>query len=302
MDVVADVGSSSAKAVQGVTKLTYPFACLTFLFSSEYLLFEIPSMDKTARAEKWTAKRKQARNTHRMQPLQVKVEPVDGRKHMSLLTEYTPVIDMELCGRKWRLERAADLETLWDAMGEEDFGDDERLPYWTELWPSSMVLGEWLFANKEHIAGKHCFDIGCGLGLTALVASWLGARVVAMDYEADAVRFAARNAFINRVPAVLWSVMDWRQPAVTAGSMAYVWGGDIMYEKRFVEPVLQLLDHALASDGKAWVAEPNRTVYEYFMDKLKIEGWQAKRVNTVKTAALYAQKVPVTVNLWELWR
>ena len=38
--------------------------------------------------------------------------------------------------RQWQLSRAADLEQLWEAMTADsrDF-EDERLPYWTELWP-----------------------------------------------------------------------------------------------------------------------------------------------------------------------
>ena len=53
------------------------------------------------------------------------------------LKEYIPHIELSLCGRQWHLERAGDLESLWDAMDSDEFGEDERLPYWTELWPAS---------------------------------------------------------------------------------------------------------------------------------------------------------------------
>lgn len=116
---------------------------------------------------------------------------------------------------------------------------------------------------------QHCLDIGCGLGLTAMVGQWLGAKMTAMDYEEAALHFAARNADINEVPQPLWTVMDWRRPAVRAQSMHRIWGGDIMYEKRFVAPVLRFLDHALAPGGAAWVAEPGRTVYDAFLHALQ---------------------------------
>ncbi|GFM31992.1 50S ribosomal protein L11 methyltransferase [Desulfovibrio subterraneus] len=221
---------------------------------------------------------------------------------MTGLKEYTPQIDLQLCGRHWRLERAADLESLWESMGDDEFGDDERLPYWTELWPSSMVLAEWLYVRRGELAGKRCLDMGCGLGLTALVGAWLGADMVAMDYEPQALRFAARNALINDVPSPLWTVMDWRYPAVAMHAFAYVWGGDIMYERRFVEPVLAFLEHALASDGVAWVAEPNRNVYMYFLEQLDRRGWKAHRLSMEQTQALYEQPAAVTVSLWELRR
>ena len=83
---------------------------------------------------------------------------------------------MAAAGRQWRLTRAADLEELWDAMTADPHNfEDERLPYWTELWPSSVALAGWLAARQEEIAGRVCLDLGCGLGLTALVGQWLGA-------------------------------------------------------------------------------------------------------------------------------
>ena len=96
--------------------------------------------------------------------------------------------------------------------------------------------------------------------------------------------------------------MDWRRPAVRARSMARIWGGDIMYEKRFVAPVLRFLTHALAPDGEAWVAEPGRSVYEAFLHALHGGGWQGRRVHTARVEPLYAQPVPVTVQVWEIRR
>ncbi len=213
-------------------------------------------------------------------------------------------IHVEVCGRHWLLQRAANLEELWEAMTEDprNFAD-ERLPYWTELWPSSIVLAQWLEQRRGEIAGLPCLDMGCGLGLTALVGQFLGARVLALDYEAEAVRFAAGNAEVNGVhPAPLWAVMDWRYPAVRRGSVARIWGGDIMYEKRFVAPVMRFLEHALAPDGVAWVAEPGRTVYEAFLQALHGGGWEGRRVFGATVAPLYAQPVPVTVQVWEISR
>lgn len=221
---------------------------------------------------------------------------------MNQISEYTPRLEIPLCGRTWILDRAADLESLWEAMGEDDLDDDERLPYWVELWPSSLVLGEHLFAHKDEVKGKTCLDIGCGLGLTAIIASWLGARVLAMDYEYDALVYARKNAALNNVQQPLWSVMDWRFPSVAPQSVDLMWGGDIMYETRFVEPVLSFLEHCLASGGRAWVAEPNRNVYNEFREQLDLRGWKSRKLLTEKTTALYEQPSKVTVNVWELSR
>lgn len=208
-----------------------------------------------------------------------------------------------LCaGRTWHLERAANLEELWDAMAEDaDAFEDERIPYWTELWPSSLVLAEWLALRRADIAGRPCLDLGCGLGFTALVGQWLGARVLAMDYEEEALGFARRNAVTNAVPQPLWVLMDWRRPALGTGSFARIWGGDIMYEKRFVTPVLRLLEHALMPGGVAWVAEPGRSVYEAFRRALMQDGWTGRRVHSATVSSPDGQGTP-TIGIWELTR
>ena len=211
-------------------------------------------------------------------------------------------IRLSLCGREWELQRPADLETLWESITDEAFTDDERLPYWVELWPASLSLAVWLWRNKERISGKACLDIGCGLGFTALVASWLGAKVIGMDYEAEALSYASRNAAVNAVSAPCWTVMDWRSPAIQPKSCAFLWGGDIMYESRFVGPVFDFLEHSLAPEGCVWLAEPGRNVFATFKQTLAERGWKARCIAKDRVEPLHVQKSMVSVNLWELVR
>ncbi|MBQ9407477.1 MAG: 50S ribosomal protein L11 methyltransferase [Desulfovibrio sp.] len=228
----------------------------------------------------------------------MKSEKDESRK----LVTYIPQIAVRAAGKLWQLERAASLEQLWEAMTESDSFADERLPYWTELWPSSVVLSNWLEQQKNNISGRCCLDMGCGLGLTALVARSLGASVVGMDYEFEALNHARSNAVLNAVPAPLWVVMDWRKPAVQRGRLQCIWGADIMYEKRFVLPVIRFLEHALTKDGIAWLAEPGRSIYDAFLDMLQSRGWQGRAVYSETVEPLYVPSVPVPVNIWELRR
>ena len=226
-----------------------------------------------------------------------------GQTESHGLTAYSSRIFVKAAGKMWFLERAASLEQLWNAMTEsgDDF-DDERLPYWTELWPSSVALANWLHTCKDDICGRFCLDMGCGLGLTAMVAQDLGASVLAMDYEFEALNYARHNTLANAMSAPLWTQMDWRKPAVRKGALYRIWGGDIMYEKRFVAPILRFMAHALALDGKAWLAEPGRTIYDSFLHALQSEGWQGRPVYSEVVEPLYAQPVPVTVKVWEIQR
>ena len=214
----------------------------------------------------------------------------------------TPGIELEVCGRVWKLARRADLETLWARMGEEDLGEDERLPYWTELWPAGIALCSWLFQRRDAIRGCLCVDMGCGLGLTALVAQWLGAHVLAMDYEPEALRYARENAAHNAVASPLWAVMDWRRPAFAPQCVQYLWGGDIMYETRFASPLLDFMEYTLAPGGRAWMAEPSRSVYDAFRSALSARKWTGRCVHEQPVEALYAQPAPVRVRVWEVGR
>ncbi|MDR2893271.1 MAG: 50S ribosomal protein L11 methyltransferase [Deltaproteobacteria bacterium] len=246
---------------------------------------------------------------------------------MENLMDESGSLTVRAAGRDWELCRPADLESLWEALAADTppalphgskgaggrepafvkaFEEDERLPYWVELWPASIALSDWLHSNSARIRGKRCLDLGCGLGLTAMVASACGALVLAMDYEKDALDFARLNAELNGVPQPLWTVMDWRAPAVRRASLDFIWGGDIMYERRFVTPVLDFLDYALAPDGVVWLAEPNRNVYDDFRAELLRRkrpggrGWNSGRVYSGKVEPLHVQKAKVSVSLWEL--
>lgn len=216
-------------------------------------------------------------------------------------TSYTPDITVCAAGREWQLSRAGSLDSLWENMVAEGRADaDEHIPYWTELWPASLVLADWLVQCREQIAGRYCLDLGCGIGLTALAGASLGARVLGMDYEEQALHFAARNAARNAVPGPLWVTMDWSRPALARGCMDFVWGGDIMYERRFVEPVLAFCRHVLRPGGRFWVAEPGRTVYDAFLAALPASGWSGRPVYTGSTRGIYEQPQAVTVTIWEI--
>lgn len=214
-------------------------------------------------------------------------------------------LTLTACGRSWRICRA-DMESLWENMGNESdplwqqWKDDERLPYWAELWPSSLALADWLTAHQPEITQKNCLDMGCGLGFTALVGQWLGARVMGMDYDAEALRFAHMNAEANDIPGVNWVVMDWRVPDIPAHSLDIIWAGDIVYERRFAEPIAAFLAHALSPHGKAWLAEPGRAIFSCLLDALPRHGLSFEKVHHVPTWPLIPQTVPAPVSIWEV--
>jgi len=122
-----------------------------------------------------------------------------------------------------------------DALLDEDaFAADEFLPYWAELWPAATALAEAL----PVLDGLRVCELGCGLGLPALVAAARGAEVTATDWASDAIELLRLNAARNglRVRAEL---RDWREP--WGERFDLLLAADVLYERRNVEPVLQRL-------------------------------------------------------------
>ncbi len=219
------------------------------------------------------------------------------------------LLEVQAAGRHWQIERSADLETLWEEICADGSLDaDERLPYWAEIWPSSLFLCDWLWRRRDMLAGARCLDLGCGLGLSALVGAWYGADVVGMDYEWPALYYARRNALRNGLcdtadadtrHAPGWVLGDWRQPAVKAGAFSCIWGADVMYERRFIEPVAAMLEYALAPGGTVWFAAPERKLVGPFSTHLEGLGWTSRKAAAEQVRPVTVAGPEVLVNIWE---
>jgi predicted nicotinamide N-methyase len=129
------------------------------------------------------------------------------------------------------LLRPAAPEALID---EDAFEHDEFLPYWAELWPAATALAGAL----PDVRGLRVVELGCGLGVTSLVAAARGADVVATDWAEDAIDLLRTNAERNGL-ALRAEVRDWREPWAERFDLAVA--ADVLYEQRNVEPVLARL-------------------------------------------------------------
>jgi len=163
-------------------------------------------------------------------------------------------------GRELLIVRPRDSEDLLD---EAAFERDEFLPYWAELWPSAVALARAVGTRALH--GARVLELGCGLGVPAIAAALAGGRVTATDWSADAVAHAARNAARNGA-RVETAVASWAQPgALVAGApWDLVLGSDLLYERRNVPLLLDLLPRLVGARGEAWIADPGRAAAEAF--------------------------------------
>lgn len=168
-------------------------------------------------------------------------------------------------GQEFHLLTVCEPYTLLDHIDPDLFALDERMPYWAELWPSSIALAEFCLVSPQ-IPGASILELGCGLGLAGIAATRMGARVVLSDYESDALEFArfniSRNISGERIPEVIQH--DWRVP-LEGASFNSIIAADVLYEQRNITPLLNTLDKMLERSGTAVFADPGRTIAIEFL-------------------------------------
>jgi predicted nicotinamide N-methyase len=166
-------------------------------------------------------------------------------------------------GRDLHVLRPRDSE---DLLREEAFEHEELLPYWAEMWPISVALARAIGARA--LRGARTVELGCGLGLVSIAAAQAGARVLATDWSPEAVRFTADNAERNGVE-VETAVVDWASPGaiVERAPWQLVLGSDVLYERRNVAQMLDLLPRLVDRGGEVWIADPGRQTSMEFLER-----------------------------------
>jgi predicted nicotinamide N-methyase len=195
----------------------------------------------------------------------------------SICSRYEPAArQVKAGGRAFTLVAVRDTNTLLDRISPEQFLLDERLPFWADLWPSSVALAEW-FLGLGLPARTRVLELGCGVGLAGIAAASAGAAVTMTDYEEDALMFARYNALTNLpfrcASAIRFAHLDWRTPSVTE-RWDLVCGADILYDRALIDPLLALLARALAPAGTVVLTDPQRSPADDFLAAAGAEGFE----------------------------
>jgi SAM-dependent methyltransferase len=175
-----------------------------------------------------------------------------------------------LGGLSLSILRPRDSEALLD---EGAFEQEEFLPYWADLWPSAAGLARALAGRS--LRGARTLELGCGLGLPAVVAALAGGRVLATDWAPAAIEFARENARRNDAQVEVLRC-SWAEPAelVERAPWDLVIAADVLYESRNVDQLLPLLPRA----------DPGRVAAERFLAEAA-ERWDiSTRRDTVHDA------------------
>ena len=159
-------------------------------------------------------------------------------------------------------------------IDESEFNTDERLPYWADLWPAARALARHLLDAPSHAAAR-ALELGAGIALPSLVlhSLALGVDVTASDYYDDALRFAQANAQRNGLAPLRTELLDWREPAARLGRFDLILAADVLYERRNVDALLDLLPQLLHDDGRVLIADPGRVHLAEFRERAESQGW-----------------------------
>ena len=169
-------------------------------------------------------------------------------------------------GRDFIVCRPRDADAL---LSEEDFEQDEFLPYWAELWSSGRALADVVFGRA--LRGASVLELGCGLGLPSIAAAAAGGRVTGSDWSAAALDLLRANAERNEVEVGVME-LDWFSPPASVEFFDLVLAADVLYEERNGAALLDLLP---SLTREVWLADPGRVpAGRFFADAVR--DWEVR--------------------------
>ena len=159
-----------------------------------------------------------------------------------------------------------------------DHVKDERIPYWSELWPSAIALSRHILKSDRIGPASEVLEIGCGLGLPGIVAGKKGAKVTFTDYMEDALEFARENWELNHASLedAKFQMLDWRNPDSSLAADILL-ASDVAYEQRAFEPLLHTFEAMLKPGGVILFSEPGRKYMPAFFMMLQAAGYHSEK-------------------------
>jgi len=184
-----------------------------------------------------------------------------------------------------------------DLIREEDFVKDERLPYWADVWPSSLILAGKLLGLKGR--GKTALELGCGVGLSTLAATTAGYDVLSTDYYEDALDVTRANVFRNLGKLARTRLVDWRHLPDDLGRFDLVFASDVLYEEEYAELLPVILKRVLVPTGFALIADPGRVAAPVFVEACAQHGLAIRQK---ETRPFEAGEIKQKIDLYEIGR
>lgn len=199
-----------------------------------------------------------------------------------MLAKYdTESLELTVGALRLTLLRVKDLERYVDR--ESLLRDDaEEPPYWAHLWTGAITLARYV-EERIDCTDLRVLDLGCGLGLTGVIAGLKGGHVTFADKEPEALTFAAANARMNNCPLFETRVLDFMKEEQNELEQRFplILGAEILYDRPAFPILAMFLNRHLALHGRAIFADARRTNTEEFYHQLERVGlhwtWEERK-------------------------
>jgi ETFB lysine methyltransferase len=210
---------------------------------------------------------------------------------MNVVSKYglTPK-EIIISNLKIKLFQTENLDRFLDTIDPDEFYKDERFPYFVNIWPAGIALSQYFIEEfpKSEIKGKTFLELGCGTGIVGIIISFLGGNVVFSDYENDSILLTEANFKENGLTDFNAFTGDWRNFPETQ-DFDYIIGSDLLYEKRFVEPLMKTAEIYLNKNSGFILSDPDRNHCPNFI--LQME----KKYSTEQIKETFIEKQKVNI-------
>ncbi len=178
--------------------------------------------------------------------------------------------------------------------------DDDKIPYWAELWPAARGLARYIW-EKVNFGGATVLELGAGLGLPGLVAARKEGRVTISDYQPDALNIASRNAERNGIPIEGFKLADWRDFTLQE-QFDWIIGSDVLYNPRSNPYIGRILSRNLAPHGQLLFAHPGRKATFDFLQELAAAGFKEEQQAVIPVTVDNPLLSDYRINIHHLYR
>jgi predicted nicotinamide N-methyase len=146
-----------------------------------------------------------------------------------------------------------------------------------------VALSEFLihqFSPKK-LTGAKVLEIGCGTGLAGVVAAQLGAFTMFSDMVPITLEAVKETCQLNHISNFDTCTLDWSEKIESKEHYDVVLGSEVFYDEGILADISDILERALAPEGKGIFCDPNRLG----LDTIEL-GFQEKFILSVEKIPL----------------
>jgi predicted nicotinamide N-methyase len=129
-------------------------------------------------------------------------------------------------------------------------------PLFGVVWESSKVLARLM--SGYDIGARRVLEVGCGIGLAALVLNARRVDISATDQHPEAGEFLRQNVALNGSREIPFERADWGGTPCTLGLFDLIIGSDLMYERGQAESLARFIDLHAEPACEVIIVDPGR--------------------------------------------